>query len=86
MLKEACIGLIFDPNDSNCSKAVRSATAAVLDNVRENRGISDYRIEIDDSPTMRDQMGLVVTYWIRRNPVLEWISFNAILTPQGMQW
>ena len=86
MLKEACIGLIFDPNDSNCSKAARSATAAVLDNVRENRGISDYRIEIDDSPTMRDQMGLGVTYWIRRNPVLEWISFNSILTPQGMQW
>ena len=86
MLKEACIGLIFDPNDSNCSKATRSATAAVLDNVRENRGISDYRIEIDDSPTTRDQMGLGVTYWIRRNPVLEWISFNSILTPQGMQW
>lgn len=86
MLKEACIGLIFDPNDSNCSKAVRSATAAVLDNVRENRGISDYRIEIDDSPTMRDQMGLGVTYWIRRNSMLEWISFTSILSPHGMQW
>jgi len=86
MLKEACIGLIFDPNDSNCPKAVRSATAAVLDNVRENRGISDYRIEIDDSPTMRDQMGLGVTYWIRRNPMLEWISFTSILSGQGMQW
>jgi hypothetical protein len=86
MLKTSCIGLLFDPNDANASKAVRSAVSSVLDYVKDNRGISDYRIEIDDSASVRDQMGLGVTYYLRRNPMLEWISFTSVLTPQGMEW
>lgn len=86
LLQTACIGLIFDPNDNTCSKAVKSAVSNVLDKVKENRGITDYRIEIDDSPSVRDQLGLGVTYYIKRTPMLEWINFTSVLTPQGMEW
>lgn len=86
MLQNACIGLIFDPNDNTCSKALRSSILTVLDYVKENRGITDYRIEIDDSPSTRDQLGLVATYYIKRTPMLEWIQLNAVLTAQGVEW
>lgn len=86
MLQTSCIGLLFDPNDNTCSKALRSSVATVLDYVKENRGITDYRIEIDDSPSTRDQMGIGCKYFIKRSPMLEWISFEGIMTTQGVEW
>ena len=86
MLQTACIGLVFDPNDNNCTKAVRSAAGTVLDYVKENRGITAWKIEIDDSPSTTDQLGRGVKYFVRKTNLLEWISFESILTPSGMEW
>jgi hypothetical protein len=68
------------------SKSVRNSVESVLDSVKANRGITDYRVEIDDSPETRDQLGLGVTYYIKASPLLEWIQFTSVLTPQGMEW
>ncbi len=86
MLQNACIGLIFDPNDLTISQTVRSAVSKVLDDVKAGRGITDYKIEIDDSPETRDQLGLNVTYHIKPIQALEWINFTSVLTPEGMDW
>lgn len=86
LLQNACIGLLFDPNDPSMSKSVRNSVESVLDSVKSNRGITDYRVEIDDSPETRDQLGLGVTYYIKASPLLEWIQFTSVLTPQGMEW
>lgn len=86
MLQNACIGLIFDPNDLTMSQTVRSAVSKVLDDVKTGRGITDYKIEIDDSAETRDQLGLNVTYHIKPIQALEWINFTSVLTPEGMQW
>ena len=86
MLQNACIGLIFDPNDMTMSQTVRSAVTKVLDEVKTGRGITDYKIEIDDSPETRDQLGLNVTYHIKPIQALEWINFTSVLTPEGMDW
>lgn len=86
LLQNACIGLLFDPNDVQMSKSVRNSVESVLENVQSNRGITDYRVEIDDSPETRDKLGLGVTYYIKASPLLEWIQFTSVLTPQGMEW
>jgi hypothetical protein len=86
MLQNACIGLIFDPNDLTMSQTVRSAVTKVLDDVKTGRGITDYKIEIDDSAETRDQLGLNVTYHIKPIQALEWINFTSVLTPEGMEW
>jgi len=86
MLQNACIGLIFDPNDLTMSQTVRSAVSKVLDDVKTGRGITDYKIEIDDSAETRDQLGLNVTYHIKPIQALEWINFTSVLTPEGMEW
>ncbi len=86
MLQNACIGLIFDPNDLTMSQTVRSAVTKVLDDVKTGRGITDYKIETDDSAETRDQLGLNVTYHIKPIQALEWINFTSVLTPEGMEW
>lgn len=86
MLQNSCIGLIFDPNDLTISQTVRSAVSKVLDEVKKGRGITDYKIDIDDSPETRDQLGLNVTYHIKPIQALEWINFTSVLTPEGMEW
>lgn len=86
MLQTAGIGLFFDPNDNGCEKALRNTIATVLDYVKENRGITDYKIEIDGSASTSDQMGLVARYYIKRNPMLEWILMEGTLSAQGVQF
>lgn len=86
MLENSCIGMIFDPNDMTQSSTVRSAVNSVLDEVKKGHGISDYKVDIDDSAETRDQLGLNVTYHIKPIQALEWINFTSVLTPEGMQW
>ena len=81
---KACIGLIFEPNDPGMAKTLRSTLSSVLDGIKANRGISDYRIEIDTSAEARDRLELPATIWFQPNPLLEYIPIDLVATPQGI--
>lgn len=82
----AAIGLIFDPNDNTTAQSFRSAVTPVLDNVMANRGITDWRLEIDDSQEARDRLELPANIFIKPLPNLEYISINFIITPSGVSF
>ena len=82
----AAIGLIFDPNDNTTAQSFRSAVTPVLDNVMANRGITDWRLEIDDSQEARDRLELPANIFIRLTPNLEYITINFIITPSGVSF
>lgn len=82
----AAIGLIFDPNDNTTAQSFRSAVTPVLDNVMANRGITDWRLEIDDSQEARDRLELPANIFIKPMPNLEYISINFIITPSGVSF
>ena len=54
----ACRSLLFDPNDATQKNKFLSAVTPILDNIMTNRGISDYKIEVDDSVEARDRLEL----------------------------
>lgn len=82
----AAIGLLFDPNDNTTKQSFESAVTPVLDNVMSNRGITDWRLEIDDSQEARDRLELPATIYIKPTPNLEYITINFVITPSGVSF
>lgn len=82
----AAIGLIFDPNDNTTKQAFESAVTPVLDNVMSNRGITDWRLEIDDSQEARDRLELPAKIYLKPQPNLEYITIDFIITPSGVSF
>lgn len=83
---KACIGFIFDPNDASMAKSLKSALENVLSNIKSNRGIYDYRVEVDDSAEARDRLELPAVIYIKPTKVVEWIDIQAVVTPESFQW
>lgn len=82
----ACIGLIFDPNDNTTKQSFESAVTPILDNIMSNRGITDWRLEIDDSQEARDRLELPAKIFIKPQPNLEYLDIDFVITPQGTNW
>lgn len=82
----AAIGLIFDPNDNTTKKAFESAVSPILDNVMSNRGITDWRLEIDDSQEARDRLELPAKIFLKPTPNLEYITIDFVITPSGVSF
>lgn len=82
----ACIGLIFDPNDNTTKQSFESAVTPILDNIMSNRGITDWRLEIDDSQEARDRLELPAKIFIKPQPNLEYLDISFVITPSGTNW
>lgn len=85
LLNKACVGLIFDPNDTSMGKSLESAIKPVLDNVKENKGLVDYKLVIDDSVEARERLGLHAQLYLKLMPNLEYINITLVVLPSGMQ-
>ncbi len=77
--------LIFTPNDATVRNKFISNCTAVLNDVRSNRGISDFRIEVEDSIEALEERTLPAAIWIKPVNMLEYIEINFIITPQGVE-
>ena len=85
-LENACVGLLFDPNDGTAKQSFISAVTPVLDSVKSNRGITDYRVQVDDSVEARERLELPAVIFIKPTPTLEYITINFVITPQGVSF
>ena len=82
----SCIGLIFEPNDATVKQSFISTVTPILDSIRGNRGISDYRIEVNDTIESRERRELPVKIYFKPYNALEYITIDFILTPEGVNF
>lgn len=82
----SCIGLIFEPNDATVKQSFLSTVTPIMDSIRSNRGISDYRIEINDTIETRERRELLVKIYFKPYNALEYITIDFILTPEGVSF
>lgn len=82
----SCIGLIFEPNDATTKKSFLSTVTPILDNMRSNRGISDYRIEVTDTVETRERRELPCKIYIKPIQALEWITIDFVVTPESVSF
>ena len=82
----SCIGLIFEPNDATVKQSFISTVTPILDSVRSNRGISDYRIEVNDTIESRERRELPCKIYIKPYNALEYITIDFIVTPESVSF
>ena len=82
----ACRSLIFEPNDPVTKNMFLTAVTPIMDNIRANRGISDYRIEVDDTVEARDRRELPAKIYFKPYNALEYVVLDFILTPEGIDF
>ena len=75
--------LIFEQNDNTVEAQFRSIVGSILSNAKQNRGISDYKIQIDTSAEARDRKELPARIWVKPINSLEYISISFVVTPEG---
>ena len=86
LISISCIGLIFEPNDATTKKSFLSTVTPILDNMKSNRGISDYRIEVTDTAETRERRELPCKIYIKPIQALEWITIDFVVTPESVSF
>lgn len=86
LISIACIGLIFEPNDATTKNKFLSVVTPIMDNIKANRGISDYRIEVNDTIESRERRELPAKIFYKPINALEYITLDFILTPEGVNF
>ena len=82
----ACRSLIFEPNDTVTKNSFLSTVTPILDNIRANRGVSDYKIEVNDTVESRDRRELPAKIYFKPYNALEYVVLDFILTPEGVSF
>lgn len=82
----ACLHLIFEPNDATVKDKFLSIVTPILDNIRANRGMSDYKIEVDDTLEARERRELPAKIFFKPYNALEYVVLDFILTPEGLSF
>ena len=82
----ACRNLIFEPNDTTTKNSFLSIVTPIMDNIKSNRGISDYQIEVDDTVEARERRELPARIFFKPYNALEYVLLDFVVTPEGMSF
>ena len=82
----ACRNLIFEPNDSTTKNSFLSIVTPIMDNIKSNRGISEYQIEVDDTEEARERRELPGRIFFKPYNALEYVLLDFVVTPEGMSF
>lgn len=86
LISIACLSLIFDPNDNTTKQKFLSLVSPIMDNIKANRGISDYRIEVNDTVESRERRELPAKIYFKPYNSLEYINLEFIVTPENVSF
>lgn len=86
LISEAVRVLIFEPNDTTLKGEFISIVNPILSNIKAERGITDYRLDVSQTPEEMDAHELSCRLWVKPTPTLEYISIEFMITPQGVDF
>ena len=86
LVTSASKNLIFEQYDVTLEKQFRSLVEPILNDVKTNRGIVDYRVLTECTPETRDQHILPAKILVKPTPALEYISISFIVYPESVEF
>ena len=78
--------LLFDPNDTTVRNQFLSLVNPILDNIRKERGLTDFRVSVAMDVTDNDRNTLTGKIYIKPTPTLEFIELEFVVTPQNVSF
>lgn len=86
LVMTASTKLIFEQNDSTVDAQFRSIVEPILANVKQNRGISDFKVKTDTSAEARDRKELPAAIHVKPINCLEYIPITFTIYPEGAKF
>ena len=78
--------LLFDPNDTTVRNQFLSLVNPILDNIRKERGLTDFRVSVAMDVEDNDRNTLRGKIFIKPTPTLEFIELEFTVTPQNVSF
>lgn len=86
LVMTAATQLIFEQNDNTVDAQFRSIVEPILSNVKQNRGILDFKIKTDTSAEARDRKELPAAIYVKPINCLEFIPITFTIYPEGAEF
>jgi len=77
------VRLLFDPNDRQVRQEFEDLVNPILDNIRRERGLTDFRVVTEQTPEDMDNNQLIGKIYIKPTRALEFIDIEFLITPTG---
>ena len=86
LISVASLRLLFQPNDDILRQEFLSIVNPILDNIRKERGLSDFRVQLSDDPEERDRQEMNARILLKPITALEYIVIEFAVTPTGVSF
>jgi hypothetical protein len=83
LISAVSVRLLFEQNDEIVRNQFLSQVNPILDNIRKERGLYDFRVVLDNSPEDLDRNQLTGNIYIKPTKSLEFISITFTVMPTG---
>ena len=83
LISAVAVRLLFEQNDDKVRQDFLDAVNPILDAIRRDRGLYDFRVTVSSSPEDLDRNQLVGKIYIKPTKALEFIDIEFLITPTG---
>ncbi len=83
LISAVSVRLLFEQNDDVVRQQFLDSVNPILDSIRRDRGLYDFRVTVSSSPEDLDKNQLVGSIYIKPTRSLEFIDITFYITPTG---
>jgi hypothetical protein len=83
LISAVAVRLLFEQNDDIVRQQFLDSVNPILDSIRRDRGLYDFRVTVSNTPEDLDNNRLVGSIYIKPTRALEFIDITFYITPTG---
>jgi hypothetical protein len=83
LISAVAVRLLFEQNDSKVRQDFLDAVNPILDAIRRDRGLYDFRVTVSNNPEDLDKNQMVGKIYLKPTKALEFIDIEFFITPTG---
>jgi hypothetical protein len=83
LISAVAIRLLFEQNDAVVRQQFLDSVNPILDAIRRDRGITDFRVTVSNNPEDFDSNQMSGRIFLKPTKALEFIDIEFVITPQG---
>jgi len=83
LISAVAVRLLFEQNDDQVRQEFLDSVNPILDSIRRDRGLIDFRVVVQNTPEDLDKNQLVGKIYLKPTRALEFIDIEFLITPTG---
>jgi len=83
LISAVAVRLLFEQNDDKVRQQFLDSVNPILDSIRRDRGLIDFRVTVSNTPEDLDSNTLTGKIYLKPTRALEYIDIEFVITPTG---